>query len=473
MELPEWVKSFKSKGIEIRKRGKRYHAYEITSKWDPKKKRSQKITLEYLGVVTPNGIVKPRKQGMIRGDYQYGNCNLLFEVAQKSGLIDILEKTFPYQWEQILMFSFSRLLQPLPLKSIRYQFEDTYLSKKFKPPLSPKSLSKLLQSVGNNFNSRDKLMKKLTTQSQYLIIDLTAIFSYSNNINLLERGRNKNHLYIPQINLLLLFSPETNLPTYIRLLPGSIRDISSVKKTIQLAGIHEYIFIGDRGFYSESNIESLESEDISFVFPLKRNNAYVPKRLQKKFDGILKYHDRPITYWKKKKLGKYIYVFDDQQLKNEEETTFLTRLEAGKTTQEKYFDSKRHFGKMYLISNMDIESQELYYFYKERNQIEYAFNIFLNLLEADRSYLRNDKKFEGYTFINFLSLFLYYQILNQIRNADLNLKYSVQDILLQLSKIKIYVFENGEIFSEIPKKVRDIIEAMKINLDLLRIKGES
>lgn len=160
-------------------------------------------------------------------------------------------------------------------------------------------------------------------------------------------------------------------------------------------------------------------------------------------------------------------------MKNEEETTFLTRLEAGKTTQEKYFDSKRHFGKMYLISNMDIESQELYYFYKERNQIEYAFNIFMNLLEADKSYLRDDKKFEGYTFINFLSLFIYYQLLNRIKRAELNLKYSAQDILLQLSKIKIYVFENGEILSEIPKKVRDIIEAMKINLDLLRIKGES
>ena len=97
----------------------------------------------------------------------------------------------------------------------------------------------------------------------------------------------------------------------------------------------------------------------------------------------------------------------------------------------------------------------------------------MNLLEADKSYLRDDKKLEGYTFINFLSLFLYYHLLNLIKKADLNPKYSAQDILLQLAKIKIYVFENGEILSEIPKKVRDIIEKMKINLDLLRIKGRS
>jgi transposase len=270
-----------------------------------------------------------------------------------------------------------------------------------------------------------------------------------------------------------LFSPETNLPTYARLLPGSIRDVSTVKNTIQLTGIHKYIFIGDRGFFSENNLKSLDDEDISYLFPLKRNSTYIPKRLQKKFDGILKYHDKPIVYWKKKRDGKFIYVFDNQQLKKEEETTFLTRLEAGKTTQEKYFESKRHFGKMYLISNMDIEPKELYYYYKDRNQIEYAFNIFLNLLEADKNYLRDDKKFEGYIFVNFLSLFLYYQILNRIKKADLNHKYSVQDVFLQLSKIKIYEFENGEMLSEIPKKVREIVDAMGTDTNLLRIKGKS
>ena len=84
-----------------------------------------------------------------------------------------------------------------------------------------------------------------------------------------------------------------------------------------------------------------------------------------------------------------------------------------------------------------------------------------------------EKDQEGYIFINFLSLFLYYQILNRIKEADLNHKYSVQDVFLQLSKIKIYEFENGEMLSEVPKKVTDIIEAMKIDLNLLRKKGES
>jgi len=94
-------------------------------------------------------------------------------------------------------------------------------------------------------------------------------------------------------------------------------------------------------------------------------------------------------------------------------------------------------------------------------------------LESDKSYLREDSKFEGYTFLNFLSLYLYYLVLNTLKNKDMNKKYSVKDIFLQLSKIKIYEFNETDLVSEIPKKVRKIIENLKIDLDLLRIKGRS
>ena len=279
MELPDWVKKYKTKGIEIRKRGNRYHAYRITSKWNPEKKRAQKITLEYLGVVTPNGIIKPRKQGMIQGDYEYGNVALLWQLSLKSGLLDLLKETFPYDWKQIVSFVHLRLLRPLPLKSVRYLFEKTYLSKQFnKVSLSPKSLSHLLQKVGDSFDLRARLMRKLTKKGKYLVIDLTALFSHSKNIVLLEMGHNKDDLYIPQMNLLMLFSPDRKLPTYVRLLPGSVRDVSSIKNTIALTDIENYVLVGDRGFFSEDNVKALRKEKIYYVFPLKRNSTYIPKR---------------------------------------------------------------------------------------------------------------------------------------------------------------------------------------------------
>ena len=53
--------------------------------------------------------------------------------------------------------------------------------------------------------------------------------------------------------------------------------------------------------------------------------------------------------------------------------------------------------------------------------------------ETDRSYLRDDGMLFVYMFLNRLSQCLDFQVLNIIDG-----KYSVRDVLLMLSKIKIY-----------------------------------
>ncbi len=57
--LPEWAMKYKTKGVEVRVSGDNYYAYETTSRWNKEKKRADKITGQYLGVVTHDGIVKP------------------------------------------------------------------------------------------------------------------------------------------------------------------------------------------------------------------------------------------------------------------------------------------------------------------------------------------------------------------------------------------------------------------------------
>ncbi len=79
----------------------------------------------------------------------------------------------------------------------------------------------------------------------------------------------------------------------------------------------------------------------------------------------------------------------------------------------------------------------------------YAFNVYKNDLEVDRSYLREDHMLFTYMFLNLLSLYLDFQILNLIEG-----KYSVRDILLILSRIKMYGFEKKEMMSVVPKKAK-------------------
>jgi biotin operon repressor len=48
VDLPDWVKKYKTKGVEIRVSGQNYYAYEMSSRWNKEKKRADKITGQYL-----------------------------------------------------------------------------------------------------------------------------------------------------------------------------------------------------------------------------------------------------------------------------------------------------------------------------------------------------------------------------------------------------------------------------------------
>jgi len=49
MAHPDWALKHKQKNTEIRNIRGRYYFYKITSKWDPSKKRTKKVTLGMLG----------------------------------------------------------------------------------------------------------------------------------------------------------------------------------------------------------------------------------------------------------------------------------------------------------------------------------------------------------------------------------------------------------------------------------------
>lgn len=68
MVHPEWVLRFKAKNTEIRYVKGKYYLYNITSVWCPEKKRTKKVTLNYVGSISeeygliPSGMAKKGKK---------------------------------------------------------------------------------------------------------------------------------------------------------------------------------------------------------------------------------------------------------------------------------------------------------------------------------------------------------------------------------------------------------------------------
>ncbi|MGC9124060.1 MAG: IS1634 family transposase, partial [Thermoplasmata archaeon] len=72
----------------------------------------------------------------------------------------------------------------------------------------------------------------------------------------------------------------------------------------------------------------------------------------------------------------------------------------------------------------------------------------------------------GLLFINFIALILRQKLLKMMYDSKLSKKYSVEKLLLELSKIRKIVLANGkEVTSEITKKQREIMESLNISAD--------
>jgi hypothetical protein len=64
-KIPDWVLAQRKKGTEIHRRGDNFYLCKVSSVWDKKLKRSRKITGEYMGKITKEGIVPPKQKQLL------------------------------------------------------------------------------------------------------------------------------------------------------------------------------------------------------------------------------------------------------------------------------------------------------------------------------------------------------------------------------------------------------------------------
>lgn len=86
MSYPEWASKFKTKNTELRLKYGKYYLYNITSKWNPEKKRAQKITLGLVGIITEKDGLIPK--GMSRKGRPPKNGSSFNKESDETGFLD-------------------------------------------------------------------------------------------------------------------------------------------------------------------------------------------------------------------------------------------------------------------------------------------------------------------------------------------------------------------------------------------------
>ena len=83
--------------------------------------------------------------------------------------------------------------------------------------------------TGSDYSTKRRFFQSLTTNGDKIFFGLSSIFSWSENIQLAEKGRNPKHMHIDQVNFAHIFSEKLNNPTILEISPRSVRDYKTFK----------------------------------------------------------------------------------------------------------------------------------------------------------------------------------------------------------------------------------------------------
>ncbi len=463
MVYPEWVIKWKTKGTHIIRQGDRYYLNRVHSEWNREKGRAQLITDEYLGRITPEGLVEPKyKRMMKRYDQisvkEYGASSLLMHLSED--IRKALKDNFQ-EWREIFVFACMRLIHNTPIKNLEFLYQNSYLSEMMEASTYPKHIGEMLRNMGMDRSAITGFMKTFLSKSRYIAIDLTSVISLSEGVISAMLGHDSDESNLPIVQLLLLFNMEEKEPSYYRILSGSITSVMSISSTMEESGISDIVLVGDTGFYSSENVKNLEEKGIHYILPLKRNSTLISYDMKMK--RYFPYEDRPV--WYSMSPGKRnIYIFQDTSLRAEEEKDFLRREEGKRGAVSRFRSIENRMGKIAVMTDLKVSGEVIYDMLKTRVDIEQAYDTLKNTIHADRTYVRDDYQMQGWMFVNFIALMLHYRIYNILRKRDLLKHYSPRDVIEHLERINRLKIGDEWKYSEIPKKSRKIMDDLDLHI---------
>lgn len=494
------------------------YAYEAESYWDPEKKQPRQRR-RYLGVWDEKeGTIKKKEaQRDVRKTKEFGSAYLLHSISKEMSIAKKLEDSLGDDGRAVLALAFAKIIKSTSLRNISHVMDDSYISEicHANGSFSSQALSNLLERISRNeVGLRAFSSSLIEGDEKALVYDVTSLSSYSKCINWLEYGDDYRKLGLPQINLGLVLSVDRKIPIYHKLFPGSVTDVVTLKNLIyevKALGVQSCIFVLDRGFYSESNIVEMGAKNIDFVMPLpfstklakgsvSETNLKIESADNAKRYGKQIYHviERDVDIGERK---LHAYILYNEKRRGEEVTSFYNRLmdiEASLEGRKVYSNPFNHFkrvasnfenyfecavkdkiihlkrkpkaiaqavnrmGKMILLSSKMLPWDEALAIYRERDVIEKMYDQLKNDLDMLPLRVRKEETLSGLVFVYFIAIIIRSLLLQRARKAKLLERRSIEDILLDMGKLRAVQIGKVWKLTEVTKKQRAAMEKMGV-----------
>lgn len=450
----------------------------------------------------------------------YGTLYLLDQLATASGLKSCLSIAFDKQMTQkILSLIYFQLIESKAWYLYEPWRETTDTS--FTEPLTSQRISEFFEQLDPEIQAQ-KFFQAFARHHGPLKgawLDISSISSYSKNNHWVEWGYNRDKEELPQINIGVLMGYPMNLPFFYQLYPGSIPDVSTLHNIVLRVKdlkVDLDTWIMDRGFFSIQNISHMAEQGFFFVTPLLGRlkecqnllNTVHPRSSGRCFclgKDALFYEERTC------KIGTHtlraVVYFNEQRRAREIESMIQDLESFEKVLMPKIFKNLKEaedcakdfnkkltkyytltlnsegyliltrredileaeinqFGKMILVTNKvdHFTPKDLLEKYREKDRVEKVFDALKNEINEDRLRTHSSKTMSGKMFITFLSLILYTFLMNKLKVHEKLKKWTYQEILLELKKIRVFErpSPHPRFLSELTKSQKEIFEAFLV-----------
>lgn len=304
----------KSKLVHRPQKNGDIYVYEVTTLYNPKKKYNEHVSSKLLGKIpkgsdemVPTRPKRSGKQSPIEATQKtVGVTDILDWIGRESGIDDDLFRSTDQGTAQKII-SIARFWMANPDKTIR-RIEEWQINHMipYENGMSEDTCYELMKALGRDTTTSQNYFFQRAAHAPSkasVAVDSTTISSYSECLNDVRYGYNKDGNGLASVKLLTLYSLENHQPIAFTRQPGNIPDVISVMnslKQLSVLGMEKPLLVLDGGFFSESNILLFIRDHTKFLMRGQLDGKWIAPELQKVISTLEKPSnscpDAPGTY---------------------------------------------------------------------------------------------------------------------------------------------------------------------------------
>jgi hypothetical protein len=451
-----WLKEQRdkgSKGLEIKRIGSAHYVYRSTTVWDKVEKKRKKRS-KYLGRLDEKNGLKEKESMLVpaseRVVKQYGNAVLLNRSMADAS--DLLRTSFPDDWQELYALSMLRVTGDVPLRRAQSSWDKLYNITGLRPDLSPNRLVEMLRRVGADKKAQAKVFNGMCVAGDEVVYGMSAYFTRSGQTDLVGRSPEESSL-LQRINLAMIFSKETGAPTMVRTLSNPVGELGPMRKLIDEIGGEGITLVLERDSFSEEAVSLLLQRKVSFVLPVNRDSDLYDMEITLAHHF---FHDKHlIKCGKRRHKSMWLYLYQDAQLKMEEELTLYRMLDENRLGEKNVMDRSHVAGCIMLASDKDLGEEEVYRQYRRRDAVDQLFADYRKTMGQDREFLVDRETMDGHMFVAFLSIRAYTKIESMLFEGSLS-GLTPLEALDELSRTYWIQHEGGGQMADMPRSAKDL-----------------